>query len=144
LVGALLFSMREARIVEHERQVAQQHFDSVRTLANTMLFDLHDEMAKDAGSLKSRELLVKTSLGYLDASDEPLSCVRLPQGDVNIVVITLARTFPRGRLLTTTHLDLCRPSLSPPKRGNERQARQRDQLFLIKLKSAFVFFCTKA
>ncbi len=67
LVGALLFSMREARMVERERQVAQQHFDSVRTLANTMLFDLHDEMAKDAGSLKSRELLVKTSLGYLDA-----------------------------------------------------------------------------
>jgi non-specific serine/threonine protein kinase/serine/threonine-protein kinase len=67
LIGALVFSMREARIVEHERQVAQQHFDSVRTLANTMLFDLHDEMARDAGSLKSRELLVKTSLGYLDA-----------------------------------------------------------------------------
>lgn len=67
LIGALLFSMREARIVEHERQVAQQHFDSVRTLANTMLFDLHDEMARDAGSLKSRELLVKTSLEYLDA-----------------------------------------------------------------------------
>ena len=30
-------------------QVAQQHFDSVRKLANTMLFQLHDEMAKDAG-----------------------------------------------------------------------------------------------
>ena len=47
--------------------VAQQHFDSVRNLANTMLFQLHDEMAKDAGSLKSREMLVKTSLEYLDA-----------------------------------------------------------------------------
>ena len=67
LIGALLFSMREARIVEYERQIAQQHFDSVRTLAKTMLFDLHDEMAKDASSLKSRELLVKTSLEYLDA-----------------------------------------------------------------------------
>jgi eukaryotic-like serine/threonine-protein kinase len=67
LVGALLFSMREGRIAEHERQVAQQHFDSVRNLANTMLFQLHDEMAKDAGSLKSREMLVKTSLEYLDA-----------------------------------------------------------------------------
>jgi tetratricopeptide (TPR) repeat protein len=32
-----------------------------------MLFQLHDEMAQDAGSLKSREMLVKTSLEYLDA-----------------------------------------------------------------------------
>ena len=67
LLGALLFSMREGRIAEHERHVAQQHFDSVRKLANTMLFQLHDEMAQDAGSLKSREMLVKTSLEYLDA-----------------------------------------------------------------------------
>ena len=67
LLGALVFSMREADIAEHERHVAQQHFDSVRKLANTMLFQLHDEMAQDAGSLKSREMLVKTSLEYLDA-----------------------------------------------------------------------------
>ena len=67
LLGALVFSLREGRIAEHERHVAQQHFDSVRNLANTMLFQLHDEMAKDAGSLKSREMLVKTSLEYLDA-----------------------------------------------------------------------------
>ena len=67
LLGALMFSVREGRIAEHERHVAQQHFDSVRNLANTMLFQLHDEMAKDAGSLKSREMLVKTSLEYLDA-----------------------------------------------------------------------------
>jgi tetratricopeptide (TPR) repeat protein len=60
LIGALFFSMREGRI-------AQRHFDSVRTLANTMLFQLHDEMTKDKGSLKSREMLVKTSLEYLDA-----------------------------------------------------------------------------
>ena len=60
LLGALLFSLREGRIAEHERHVAQQHFDSVRKLANTMLFQLHDEMAQDAGSLKSREMLVKT------------------------------------------------------------------------------------
>jgi tetratricopeptide (TPR) repeat protein len=67
LLGALAFSMREADIAEHERHIAQQHFDSVRKLANTMLFQLHDEMAQDAGSLKSREMLVKTSLEYLDA-----------------------------------------------------------------------------
>jgi tRNA A-37 threonylcarbamoyl transferase component Bud32/tetratricopeptide (TPR) repeat protein len=67
LLGALVFSMREARIAERERQIAQQHYDSVRKLANTMLSQLHDEMAKDSGSIKSREMLVKTSLEYLNA-----------------------------------------------------------------------------
>jgi tetratricopeptide (TPR) repeat protein len=71
LLVALAFSMREARIAERERHVAQQHFESVRNLANTMLFQLHDEMAKGAGSLKSREMLVKTSLEYLDALYKP-------------------------------------------------------------------------
>ncbi|HEU4778266.1 MAG TPA: serine/threonine-protein kinase [Steroidobacteraceae bacterium] len=66
LLGALMFSMREARIAERERLVAQQHFASVRKLANTMLFQLHDEMARVTGSVKTRELLVKTSLEYLD------------------------------------------------------------------------------
>jgi non-specific serine/threonine protein kinase/serine/threonine-protein kinase len=67
LIGALVFSMREARIAERERQVAQQHYDSVRKLANTMLSQLHDEMVRESGSLKTRELLVTTSLQYLDA-----------------------------------------------------------------------------
>jgi len=71
LLGALVFSVREADIAERERQVAQQHFESVRNLANTMLFQLHDELAKGSGTLKSREMLVKTSLEYLDALYKP-------------------------------------------------------------------------
>jgi tRNA A-37 threonylcarbamoyl transferase component Bud32/tetratricopeptide (TPR) repeat protein len=67
LLGALVFSMREARIAEHERQLAQRHFDSVRKLANTLLFDIHGEMEKVAGSTRARERLVSTSLEYLDA-----------------------------------------------------------------------------
>ena len=67
LLGALFFSMREARIAERERLVAQQHFDSVRKLANTMLLQLHDDKSRDSGSIKTREMMVKTSLEYLDA-----------------------------------------------------------------------------
>ncbi len=66
LLGALVVSLREARIADYERQVAEQHFASVRKLANTMLFQLHDEMALVPGSIKTRALLVKTSLEYLD------------------------------------------------------------------------------
>ena len=47
LVGALVLSLREARVAEQQRVVAQRHFDSVRKLANTLLFELHDEMAQD-------------------------------------------------------------------------------------------------
>jgi tetratricopeptide (TPR) repeat protein/tRNA A-37 threonylcarbamoyl transferase component Bud32 len=71
LLIALVISVREARIAAHEREVAQQHFASVRNLANTMLFQLHDEMQNGAVSLKARELMVKTSLEYLDALYEP-------------------------------------------------------------------------
>jgi tetratricopeptide (TPR) repeat protein/tRNA A-37 threonylcarbamoyl transferase component Bud32 len=67
LVGGLWIAIREGNEAERQRVVAQRHFDGVRKLANTMLFQLHDEMAKEAGSLKSREMLVKTSLEYLDA-----------------------------------------------------------------------------
>ncbi|HXC60610.1 MAG TPA: protein kinase, partial [Steroidobacteraceae bacterium] len=67
LAGGLLFWLREAREAQLQRQVAQQHFDSVRQMANTMLFDVHDEVAKLQGATAARELLVKTSLKYLDA-----------------------------------------------------------------------------
>ena len=67
LLGALAISWRETRIAEQQRQVAQQHFNSVRKLANTLLFELHDEIAKVPESTKTREMLVKTSLEYLDS-----------------------------------------------------------------------------
>ena len=66
LLGGLGIAIREARIAEQQRQVAQQHFDSVRKLANTLLFDIHDEMAKVSGSIRPREMLVGTALEYLD------------------------------------------------------------------------------
>lgn len=48
-------------------QVASQRFEEVRTLANTLMFDLHDEVARLDGSLAARRKLVDTSLRYLDA-----------------------------------------------------------------------------
>ena len=74
LIGALGISLRETRAAETERRAAdqqrraaQQHFNSVRKLANTLLFELHDEMEKVPGSTRTRELLVKTSIEYLDS-----------------------------------------------------------------------------
>ena len=66
LIGGLWIAIREAREAERQRIVAQRHFDGVRKMANTLLFDLHDAIAPLAGSTKARELLVKTSLEYLN------------------------------------------------------------------------------
>ena len=66
LVGGLFFALREASIAQEQRRVAQRHFDSVRKLANR-LFDFHDEIAQLPNATHAREMLVKTSLEYLDA-----------------------------------------------------------------------------
>jgi tetratricopeptide (TPR) repeat protein len=66
LIGGLGISVHEARVADEQRIIAQRHFDSVRKLANR-LFIFHDEIAKLPGSTQAREMLVKTSLEYLDA-----------------------------------------------------------------------------
>jgi tetratricopeptide (TPR) repeat protein len=66
LVGGLWIAIREAREAERQRVVAQRHFDGVRKMANTLLFQLNDEIAPLAGSTKARVILVKTAQEYLN------------------------------------------------------------------------------
>ncbi len=66
LVAGIVATQRQARIAAAERDRAQRHFDSVRQLANSFMFDMHDEIAKLPGSTKARQLLVKKALVYLD------------------------------------------------------------------------------
>jgi eukaryotic-like serine/threonine-protein kinase len=65
LVGGLWIAIREAQEAERQRVVAQRHFDSVRSLANKLIA-FNDEVSKLEGSAKAQEILVKTSLQYLD------------------------------------------------------------------------------
>ena len=83
LVGATIVSLREARIArqqerlaESERERAERHFASVRGLANAFMFRVHDAIKDLPGSTDARELLVSTSLEYLntlatEASSDP-------------------------------------------------------------------------
>ena len=66
LVAGILATQRQAKIAAAERDRAQRHFDSVRQLANSFMFDIHDEIAKLPGSIKARQLLVNKALTYLD------------------------------------------------------------------------------
>jgi eukaryotic-like serine/threonine-protein kinase len=83
VVGAAV-SMHEARIAEQQRVIAQRHFDSVRKLANTLLFELHDEIETLRGATKARDLLVSTSLEYLNALAKESGTDRALQEELGI------------------------------------------------------------
>jgi non-specific serine/threonine protein kinase/serine/threonine-protein kinase len=57
----------QARIANEQRAIAQRHFDEVRKLANSVIFDLHDGIAQLPGSTPVRKRLVDRALEYLDA-----------------------------------------------------------------------------
>jgi serine/threonine protein kinase len=83
LVGGLWIAIREGREAERQRIVAQRHFDSVRKLANR-LFDFHDEVARLPNSIAAREMLVETSLEYLDALNKEAGTDRVLQEELGI------------------------------------------------------------
>ena len=60
LLGALGVTIREAR-------VAQRHFSDVRSLANSLIFDIHDSIQDLPGATPARKLIVEKALQYLDS-----------------------------------------------------------------------------
>jgi non-specific serine/threonine protein kinase/serine/threonine-protein kinase len=57
----------QARIAERERVRAEQRFAQVRQLANYVIYDLQDGVAKLAGATELRKAMVEKSLRYLDS-----------------------------------------------------------------------------
>jgi eukaryotic-like serine/threonine-protein kinase len=71
IVGLLILAISgvaiwQAVVANRERSKAEQRFNDVRKLANTVLFDYHDGIEKLVGSTPIREKMVKDSLEYLD------------------------------------------------------------------------------
>jgi tetratricopeptide (TPR) repeat protein len=50
----------------HQKRIAEERFDEVRSLAGSVVFELHDAIAPLPGSTAARELLVRRALVYLD------------------------------------------------------------------------------
>jgi tetratricopeptide (TPR) repeat protein len=50
-----------------QARVASRRFQQVRALANKFVFEVDDELYRIAGTMKARQMLVTTSLQYLDA-----------------------------------------------------------------------------
>jgi tetratricopeptide (TPR) repeat protein len=72
--SALVLAAHEAQVAREERLIAmdqaaraQQRFEDVRRLANTLIFDVDDAIARLQGATKARELLVTRALKYLDS-----------------------------------------------------------------------------
>ena len=59
LFAALLITLREARI-------AERRFNDVRSLANSLIFDVHDSIKDLPGSTPARKLIVDRALQYLN------------------------------------------------------------------------------
>jgi len=50
----------------HQKRIAERRFEEVRSLAHSVVFELHDAIAPLPGSTPARELLVRRALVYLD------------------------------------------------------------------------------
>jgi predicted Ser/Thr protein kinase len=66
LIGALAATIRQTRIARAERAIAEAHFDDVRQLADTFLFEFHDAIKDLPGSTPARRLVVRRALDYLE------------------------------------------------------------------------------
>ena len=59
VVAGFVITVREARI-------AQQRFDDARSLANSLIFDVHDSIKDLPGSTPAKKIIVDRALRYLN------------------------------------------------------------------------------
>lgn len=70
LLTGLLLTLREARVARANQLRAERRFNDVRTLANSLMFDIHDSIQDLPGSTAARKLLVDRALRYLDSLNQ--------------------------------------------------------------------------
>ncbi|MSV27934.1 MAG: serine/threonine protein kinase [Bryobacterales bacterium] len=66
LVAGLAGVLWQARVAGRERVRAVRHFENIRRLAGSLVFDLHDRIEKVPGALDAREALLRRGIEYLD------------------------------------------------------------------------------
>ncbi len=76
LLTATVITTRQTFIATRERDKAERRFNETRKIANSLLFEIHDSLSDLPGATRSRELLVKRALEYLntlsaEAGDNP-------------------------------------------------------------------------
>ncbi|HEY7513836.1 MAG TPA: protein kinase, partial [Vicinamibacteria bacterium] len=66
LVLGMVATTRQARIAQAQKARAERRFDDVRSLARSLLFEIHDEIQDLPGATRARARLVTRGLEYLD------------------------------------------------------------------------------
>jgi serine/threonine protein kinase/tetratricopeptide (TPR) repeat protein len=69
LIGIAVI-VREAHVARLSQARAERRFNDVRSLANSLLFEIHDSIGDLPGSTAARKLLVDRALHYLDSLSE--------------------------------------------------------------------------
>ena len=72
LVGVAVI-VREARVARIQQLRAEQRFNDLRSLAHSLLFEIHDSISDLPGSTAARKLLVDRALHYLDSLSQESS-----------------------------------------------------------------------
>ena len=67
LGAGIVITVHQKAVAEFERGRAERRFNDVRRLANSFLFEIHDQIRDLPGSVPARQLLVKRALEYLDS-----------------------------------------------------------------------------
>ena len=57
----------QSAVARKQQRIAEDRFVQVRKVANALIFDYHDEIAKLPGSMALREKLISDAINYLDA-----------------------------------------------------------------------------
>lgn len=66
LVLGIAVTLREAQIARAHQARAERNFNDVRSLANSLIFDIHDNIQELPGATKARKVLLDRALQYLD------------------------------------------------------------------------------
>lgn len=66
VIAGVVAIVREARIARMQEARAEQRFQSLRTLTDSLLFEFHDSIENLPGSTAARELVVRRALEYLN------------------------------------------------------------------------------
>ena len=67
LIAGLAIALWQAHVARLERARAEQRFNDVRALANSLLFEIHDAIRELPGSTPARRLIADRALRYLDS-----------------------------------------------------------------------------
>jgi len=70
VAGGVAATVREARIAAAHQRRAEQRFNDVRKLANSLMFEIHDAIRDLPGSTPARRLLVTRAQEYLDSLND--------------------------------------------------------------------------